>query len=122
MINLVHKTVQPVFTLTSEIYNKYSSSSQTYYYLLPSTHDEELYVVYWVRSTRPNSDLTNSSSERIEYDDIPFSDIIVMTYVEIKDIHVRSRYVHVKNLKHLLTDATLSGRPLLRIKGALHDT
>ena len=122
MINLVYKKARPVSILTQDIYNRYVSSSQTYYYLLQSTEDEELYIVYWPRSPRPNSALSSSVHGGIDYDDIPFSDIIVMTYDEIKDIHVRSRYVHISHLMHLLTDAKVIGTPALRIKEALHGT
>lgn len=122
MINLVRKKARPVFTLTPDIYNKYSSSSGTYYYLVPSTDDTELYMIHWPRNSRPNSALASSVNGGIDYDDIPFSDIIVMTYDEIKDIHVRSRYVHIRHLRHLLTDAKVIDAPALRIKEALHDT
>lgn len=116
MINHIRKNRVPAKELTPEEYNTLVQSLKTYYFLIPNKNDEDQYIIYWSQSSRANSGLSSSRNGRISYSDIPFEDIVVMTFPDIREIHVDSKYVLTKNLLSF-TKMDLVGATTLRVGG-----
>lgn len=115
MINHIRKNRVPAKELTPQEYNTLVQSNNTYYFLIPDKNDEDQYIIYWPRSIRgTNSELSSSRNGIISYSDIPFEDIVVMTFLDIREIHVNSKYVLTTHLLNF-TKMDLVGATTLRI-------
>lgn len=105
MIKQVRKKAKPINVLTPDEYEQHTrGAGNSTYYLIENEEDASIFDIYWKAESGPMSPLSRSSQKyAIMYENIPFSDIIVLTYGEIKSIHHGSKYVEIQDIEDYIT-------------------